>query len=249
MSTQPQQKTSNESGNIMFMKNIALFSKLSDEVISEFLRSAQVIEYKKGKVLYLEDEKAEYFYIIKYGWVKLFHTTLDGIEAVVDILTAGHLFGKNAIFENDTYPCSAQVVEDAKLLVIPISVLKEQMQKNSQVALGLLSTMSRKNQRQEREIEHLNIQSAPQRIGCFLLRLCPMGKEQNVTLHLPYDKVLMASRLGMKPETFSRALNTLRENTGIKISGARVDIDNINKLTSYTCNACSSAYPCEDITG
>ncbi len=247
MSLQAQQKnTAKESGNTSLLKNISLFSKLSDETIEEFLKSAQVIEYKKGHMLYLEDEAAKSFYIIKYGWVKLFHTTLDGFEAVVDILTTGHVFGKNAIFEQDTYSCTAQAVEDTKLVVIPISVLKEQIQKNSQMAISMLSAMSRKTKKREMDVEHLSIQSAPQRIGCFLLRLCPLGKQRDITLHLPYDKVLIASRLGMKPETFSRALNTLKESTGIKINGARIDIDNINKLTGYCCGACSSHYPCED---
>lgn len=248
MLPQTQQKnTARESGNTSFLKNISLFSKLSDETIEEFLKSSQTIEYKKGHMLYLEEEKAEYFYIIKYGWVKLFHTTLDGLEAVVDILTTGHIFGKDAIFEDDTYQCTAQIVEDAKLLVIPISLLKEQIQKNGQMAISMLSAMSRKTKKREMDAEHLSIQNAPQRIGCFLLRLCPLGKEHDVTLHLPYDKVLIASRLGMKPETFSRALNTLKESTNIKINGARVDIDNINKLTGYCCGACSSHYPCEDV--
>jgi hypothetical protein len=68
-----------------------------------------------------------------------------------------------------------------------------------------------------------------------------------VTLHLPYDKTLIASRLGMKPETFSRALAKLKEQTGIRIVGPTVYIDRLQTLVSYTCNHCSTHFPCDDL--
>jgi CRP-like cAMP-binding protein len=91
------------------------------------------------------------------------------------------------------------------------------------------------------------VQSAPQRIGCFLLRLCKAQEEGEVTLHLPYDKTLIAARLGMKPETFSRALTRLRQESDIEVKGATVSIPDIQRLVGYTCNACSNAYPCKDL--
>lgn len=48
----------------------------------------------------------------------------------------------------------------------------------------------------------------------------------------------------MKAETFSRALARLRKNTGVNVRGATVEIDNIEKLSNYSCTSCSSTYPC-----
>jgi len=109
--------------------------------------------------------------------------------------------------------------------------------------------MSRHHRLQDKELEHLTVQNAPQRIGCFLLRLCVnRGKEErSTTLHLPYDKTLIASRLGMKPETFSRALTKLRSEIGIEVNGATVIIENIDDLLSYCCGFCSDTFPCEEV--
>ncbi len=236
------------SGDIpLFIKGISLFSGFSDELLAVFIHAAKSRNCKKGKVLYLEEDAADFFYAIRSGWVKLFHETLDGDEAVVDVLTTGHIFGETAIFDSDIRACSAQIVEDSELLLIPNALLKEQISRNNTLAMNMLSSMSRHRRRQEKEIEHFSVQNAPQRVGCFLLRICPLGKENNIILHLPYDKTLLASRLGMKPETFSRALNTLRGATGIRISGARIEIDTIGQLTDFSCNACSSSYPCTDL--
>ena len=67
------------------------------------------------------------------------------------------------------------------------------------------------------------MQNAPQRIGCFFLSLCPEDKKKNIVFHLPYNKALIAEILGMKSATFSRALNILRQKTGIRIRDTRVE--------------------------
>jgi CRP/FNR family transcriptional regulator, dissimilatory nitrate respiration regulator len=230
---------------IAHLKEVPLFSGCSTELLSRLGSVARLSKVPKGKVLYQKEEQASWLYIIRHGWVKLYQETLSGEEAVIDILTDGHMFGEGALFHNGTYTHHAQVVEDAELLLLPFALLKEQIQKESSLALAMLAALSAQHRRQEREIEHLAVQTAPQRIGCFLLKLCT-GNEKDIVLHLPYDKTLLAARLGMKPETFSRALNTLRKETGISVSGASITIGDIQRLSDFSCSACSSTFPCEE---
>jgi len=185
--------------------------------------------------------------VIKSGWVKLFRETLDGAQAVVDILTTNHIFGETAIFEDGNYPYSAEIVETAEIISLPISELKAEIENNNKLALAMLSSMARYRRQQDTEIEHLSIQNAPQRIGCFLLRLANQNETGEVKIHLPYDKTLVASRLGMQPETFSRALAKLRDKTGIHVKGATIEMDSLEQLTRYSCAACSSEFPCKDL--
>jgi len=80
--------------------------------------------------------------------------------------------------------------------------------------------------------------SAPQRVGCFILGLCPVQEQKDgAEIELPYDKTLIANTLGMKGPTFSRALNILREKTGTRISGSHVTIDSIKQLLEFV-NGC-----------
>ncbi len=230
------------------LKSTVLFSNIDEELFNLFASESLVKTYPKGKVLFLHEDKAEFFYVIASGWVKLFRETLDGEEAVIDVLKHGHIFGETSIFDGGTYSNGAQIVEDATLIILPIALLKEKIEVNAKLSMQMLSSMSRFRKQQDNELEHLNLQNTPQRIGCFLLRLCNSNTDNSsITLNLPYDKTLIASRLGMKPETFSRALSRLRKETGIKITGATVKIDNIERLSSYSCTACSSSYPCTDL--
>ena len=227
----------------------AIFAGVEQGTVQAFADAARLRSEPKGKVLFIQEDEAEWFYVVLSGWVKLFRETIDGTEAVVDVLPAGHMFGETSVFENDCYNYSAELVEPTQYLMLPTSMLKTAIAENSQIALNMLNSLSHHRQQQSREIEHLNLQNAPQRIGCFLLRLCPVDVADNITIHLPYDKTLIAARLGMKPETFSRALAKLKAETNIVIKGSMVTIPVLSTLVEYTCNHCSSSFPCEDMKG
>lgn len=227
-------------------QNLGLFSNVSADFLNSVQNQAISKNEPKGHVIFLSGDEAKNFYLIRSGWVKLFRETLDGSQAIVDILTGGQIFGETAIFEDFAYPYSAEVAEDAEIVLVPLSLLKSEIENNNKVALDMLGAMAKYRKHQDQELEHRALQNAPQRIGCFLLRLAQSGDDQSV-IHLPYDKMLVASRLGMQPETFSRALKKLKEKTGIAINGSTVQIQDIDELSAFSCSACSSMFPCKDL--
>ncbi|MCB9983687.1 MAG: Crp/Fnr family transcriptional regulator [Rhodospirillales bacterium] len=229
------------------LQSYPLFRQCEGVFVSALQEAARERRFEKGQVVFLHGDGVECFYIIRHGWVKLYRETLDGTQAVVDIFTTGHMFGETAIFEDGMYPYSAEAVEDVQVIALPIDLLKNEIKANNKLALDMLCSMARYRRRQDREIEHRSLQNASQRIGCFLLRLLNQSEDGAAHIHLPYDKMLVASRLGMQPETFSRALSRLRDKTGIRIKGSTVEIDSPSQLTDYSCMACSSEYPCKDI--
>lgn len=90
----------------------------------------------------------------------------------------------------------------------------------------------------EMQVEHLSVMTAPQRIGCFLIKLCRRKAVHSVELILPYDKGLVAMSLGMKLETFSRALHQLKP-VGVGVMGAVVTVADVQRLQEYVCVSCS----------
>jgi len=152
----------------------------------------------------------------------------------------------NQLNDSTAYSFNAEAVEASQLISFPLPILKEAIMSDGTLSYNMLSGMSRRRQQQDLEIEHRTVQNASQRIGCFLLRLCKPDMASPIRLNLPYDKMLLASRLGMKPETFSRALNRLRKETDIRITGATIEFDSLSQLSTYSCSACSTAFPCVD---
>ena len=220
--------------SLTFFKSLALFADLPSEDIECFSNAAHVKNYSKGTPLFTEDEGAEFFYIILSGWIRLFHTTAEGEEINLVILTSNFTVGESALFENGCYTNSAKIAEDAQVLSIPLALLKVYLRVSQQMSFNMLKVMTQYQRQHALQLELFHLYSAPQRIGCFLLGLCPPPQQiDGVKLTLPYDKALIASTLGMKGATFSRALNILRKETGIHIQGTLVTIDSIKRLLKY----------------
>jgi CRP-like cAMP-binding protein len=226
----------------LYLKNVSIFANLADQEIARFQNAAQLRRYKKGKLIYLQGESANFFYVVRGGWVKLFRTMPEGEEVIVDMLTTGNIFGESAIFEQDLHMCTAQVVEDVQLLSISSNLLREQIRINPALALNMLSSMSKHHRHHYSALAFNAMLSAPQRVGCFLLRLCHGDNKAHVVFNLPYDKSLIADTLGMKGATFSRALNMLRQDTGIRIIDSRVEVDSIQQLAEYVYGPNSGVY-------
>lgn len=232
------------------LRQVPLFRDLNDELIEHFCAQASSRQVKKGTITCTPDDIAHHLYIVQSGWIKLFRDTQDGQEAVLDIVSTFGIFGENSLFGNQTYGWYAEAVEDTDLLSIPVTVLKEAIKTEQSFAINMIVAMSEYRRRQDGEIERFMLQNAPQRVGCFLLKLVPKtawsNQEPCPPITLPYSKSLVATRLGMTPETFSRALNALKKNTKMSVKQSTVHIEDVKSLTTYSCQACSSFFPCAE---
>lgn len=115
------------------------------------------------------------------------------------------------------------------------------------MTLNFLEAVLHKEQRLSMEVENLSTKTALQKIGCFFLRLCNLNIGNSVTIRLPYDKFLLAARIGMRAETFSRSLIKLAKQCDIKINDNTVAINNMEKLSHFVCQHCSKTFPCKSL--
>lgn len=141
------------------------------------------------------------------------------------------MFAEAAAFIGGGFPASAEVVEDVRLVGIESSRFAAMVEKYPSTALNMLASMSRHLHRLVYEVEHLKTRSASQRLVEFLLRRCQVT-EGAAEIDLPYDKNLIAARLGVQPESLSRLLNKLRD-SGVTTDGNRVFVEDVQGLREY----------------
>lgn len=223
----------------MFFMNLPFFKGMEQSHLEKFSQEGHIRDYQKGYHLFSAGDDAKKFYIIINGWVKLYRSTLEGEEAVLAIFTRGDVFGEAAVFEDATYPFSAQIAEDTKIIEISSSFLKDIAKKDTDIVARIMASMSREMHKLQLENEHLSIMTAPQRVGCLILQLSSHMNGKGGTFTFPYDKSLAAARLGMKPETFSRSLSQLKP-FGVSVTGSEMTISSFDCLMKYVCGHCSA---------
>jgi len=186
-----------------YLSSLPLFEGMPEAFYASAMENTQTKKYAKGERILILGEASPFVHVITSGWVKLFRETFDGEEVVIDVMSEGSFFGEEGLFNEGVCSYGAEAVQDTQVIMIPRQALADEVaRKDSSLALNILKCMMRKKNAQDMEVEHRTAQSAPQRIGCFLLKTCKPSQGPAV-LRLPYDKSVVAARLGMQPETFS----------------------------------------------
>ena len=217
------------------LQALPLFGGLTVDGLKALLDDSAVQVHGKRKTLFLQGDPAEHFFVVLTGWVKLYRLRPDGAEVVVEVFGPGESFAEGAMHMSEGYPVSAEMVEDGRLLAVPTEAFGARVREDPDLAIGMLASMAVRLKAFVNRIEKAETQTAAQRVADFLLKFGrPAGPDAaRAVVQLPYDKQLIANRLGMKPETFSRALSALRDQ-GVQVDGARVEIRNPRALQQFT---------------
>ena len=213
------------------VRGLPMFEQLAEQDLASLLATATVRTVERGADLFLQGDPADRFFVVLEGWAKLYRVNRDGAEAVIRMVNAGESFAEAAMFAGGHFPVSAQAVTDLRVLSITSKAFARGVQADVRTAFAMLGSLSTRLRMLVQQVEQLQVQSAPQRVGSFLLKLCPPGGG-NASFKLPLEKSLVARRLGIQPETFSRALAKLRP-VGVEVHGSVVSIANIDILREF----------------
>ena len=208
-----------------------LLASIPPELVDRILQRAIVKTYLRGATIFLQGDAAKNICVVLDGWVKLFRITPTGTEAVVGVFTKGRSFGEAVAFEGTPYPVTAEAVTDTRLLLVEVRVLSSMLCERPEIAIAIVSSVFRHLHGLVAQVEQLKAHTGAQRVAEFLLELCDCD-DGSCTITLPYDKTLIAGRLGMQPQSLSRAFNRL-EGQGVKITHNRASIADIAKLREY----------------
>ena len=216
---------------LALVRKSVLSSSMPEALAESGLANARQREFDRGATIFLQGERASAIYLVAEGWVKLYRIAPNGAEAVVSVFTKGASFGEAVAFRHDTYPVAAEAVTDCRLIRIEADAFLRSIRENPELAISILSATFAHLHALVAQVEALKAQTGAQRVAEFLLELssCESGACE---VTLPYDKVLIAGRLGMKPESLSRAFARLREQ-GVTVRQNVAEIQDVAVLRDY----------------
>ena len=176
----------------------------------------------------LRGDPATAFFIIIDGWVKLYRSASSGDDTVIDIMTKGQTFAESVAFTGGRYVSTAEAVSEARVARIPADHIVRCIRQSPDIALSMIASISSHMHHLIQQVEQLKAQSGVQRVAEFLASLSAI-EQGHCAVALPYDKVLIAGRLGLTPESLSRAFARLRS-IGVVVDNSHVMVKDVAKL-------------------
>lgn len=206
------------------------FMGTSDLKIVEAVKPiTKIITLENKYTLFNENEKADFFYYVINGNIKLSKISHDGKEIIIRIVHNNEIFAEAVLYGRNTYPVNAVSINKTYLLAISISGFKELCFTNQEFMLKLFITMSHQLRYFVDMVNDLTSADTTSRLLKYLYNL--KAKTGSSTITLPISKRDLAMLLGAAPETVSRIFTKLQNDGVISFNGKEITI--IKDINDY----------------
>ncbi|CAA7615724.1 cAMP-binding protein [Candidatus Terasakiella magnetica] len=219
------------------VSSLPLFDGIQSEILNRLLADSNTITRRRSTLLFGAGDEADCFYIVLDGAVKLFALAHDGRESIVEIFGPGTSFAEAAMLSTGRFPLHAEVIEDATLIRVGRRAFLYTLHSDHTLAYRMLAALVMWNRRLATEIRDLKELTPWQRVAEFLLAQTAVT-EGRAVIALPFNKEVLASRVGIRRESLSRVLGRLRV-LGVRTAGNAVHIDDV-ALLRRTCAEASA---------
>ncbi|WP_456431441.1 Crp/Fnr family transcriptional regulator [Nitratifractor sp.] len=192
------------------LREVPLFSKLSEDHLQEIRENAIVRSYGKESIVFYEGDRGEYLYVVLEGTVKLYKTSPKGTQVQINRFDAPAAVGEYACFERMPFPATCEFVTDGKMALIPYEFIYKNLS-NSAFSLEIIKSLTSKIMVLSALIQKETIFSSEAKVAKLLLENPEMfGK-------LKYNEI--ASILNLTPETLSRIFKKMKKSGIIAMDG------------------------------
>ncbi|KAB2917389.1 MAG: helix-turn-helix domain-containing protein [Hyphomicrobiaceae bacterium] len=210
------------------LRGLPILAELSSRAVEKLAAHMSVARISAKTELLREGCAPEHLFLLIDGLVELSTTRSDGRSVAVSILRPPTFFPVEAILEGAPVLTSARTVQPSFVGRIPadraLRLIRAEPQFAEAIATGLASRLSD----MLRELKSVRSKTCFERLVAWVLAM-HMKADSSAEIRLPYDKSVLASRLGMAKETLSRDLARLA-GWGVTVRGRRLTIEDPQAL-------------------
>jgi CRP-like cAMP-binding protein len=206
-----------------------LLRGVSAEVASEIEATCEIKTFSNNELIHQEGERAAAIFCVLNGLVRLTKTdAASGREADVCICEAGETFGEYLLLDGTSYATAARTADITDVAIFDLVKLRKLAKRHPILQSNAARIMSRHLSEAFLCICADRLQTAPQRVANYFLGRCPEGAAQ-ASFRLPFQKRILAGKLGLAPEALSRAFAALAD-AGVDVRGSTVNILSVANL-------------------
>lgn len=216
-----------------FLKRLSLFRELSAKELDAVSAHTKQFHATAGTVLFRRGEPCLGLYFVVYGQVKVAFSESDGAEKVIEIVDSDQGFGEALMFLDEPHMGFAQTLSDSLVLLVSRKVLLDIIDRNPHFARSMLACLARRLHDRIADIEAYTLKSGAQRVVEYLLRGIPADTHCSREVRLSTPKSVVASRLSITREHFSRVLHQLALAGLIDIKGRTICVMDPGRLRSW----------------
>ena len=205
---------------VEFLQSVPYFSGLSVAELDSIMEFIFEKTLQRGELVLIEEEPAEVLYFVASGAVKVFKTSAEGKEQILNIVRPGESFNDVSIFDGGPNPASVQAMGPVVLYGIRRSDLEIILRDHPQVALNVTKVLAGQARHLGSLVEDLSFRHVIGRVAKILLEHAGDGTGARPQL----TQQDMAAMAGTVREVVGRSLKALEDDGAIRLERHRIVI-------------------------
>jgi len=216
------------------LAGLAMFAGMESAEVRRWASLATEFRVPRGAVVYRQGEPCTGLHIVVEGQIKLALQNARGDEKVVDLVGPGSSFGETALFLGEPHDMLAEAISDSVLIQFAREAVLEEIQRNAGFSGRMLQAVCRSLAQRTQDLESVTLHSGAQRVTAYLLSHVPGGVNgAPVAIRLPAKKSIIASRLNLTQEHFSRIIHEIQAVGLVEIRGREIRLLDVGRLRVY----------------
>ena len=213
------------------LQNYHLFKAMNDKEFNQLLRFSRLKSFTADQMLFQQGTDLTHFYYVIDGAIKLCRSTRKGDEKIIEVIQAGKSFAEGVLFAGaPKYPVSAISMKSSIVVSIDTGKYLNILKESDSLCINMLGHLSQRLHWMLQELDKQTLHNASFRIIDYFLSQVATGEKLAYDLYLTIPKRDIASRLSIKPETFSRTLKSLLKKGLIGIEDNHIILKDVGKL-------------------
>jgi len=214
------------------LQSLPLLANCTPAVLARLNAVADLARLGPDEVLIRQGDRVNELNILTAGYAVTTQSQPDGDDAVVDVVEPITPVGLPAALLGGASPIGSRTVTSARVIVIEAAELTAMIRKFPPLALSFLDQALGSVKDQTLENARLKLRTTTQRLAYYLLSMAKVSDVSPARFVLPFEKRLVASKIGCAPANLSRSFNELRS-VGVTTRGKVVVVRSISALREY----------------
>lgn len=217
-------------------RSISFLKHCTAEQVEQISAVKSCVHYKKGQVIFYEDNIPQGVYCISSGVIKLVKSSEDGREQIIRFSQRGDFLGYRALIADEPYVASAECIEDTVACFVPARVFLEVLDQNPKINREMMKSLCQELGIADERIASLAHKTVRERLAETLLLLHNTFKNDGKTeyeddvIHIILPREDIANIVGTATETLIRLLSDFNKEGLVELQGKRIKLLDIPKL-------------------
>ncbi|MEK8179159.1 Crp/Fnr family transcriptional regulator [Flavobacterium buctense] len=178
-------------------------------------------EYKKGEMIFCEDETAHFYFQIIEGSIRMFNCNDEGKEFTQGYFSEGQSFGEPPLFINECYPSTAVAFQDSVIVKLTRDKFLKILEEYPAIQKQFLNLMCRRIHSKAMTSKDIINQKPEFRILAFL-NAHKKGKSGCGKEQVPFTRQEIANFTGLRVETVIRTLSKMSKTNKVDIINHKI---------------------------